>query len=66
MRRNIEKAISEYDKIGGDRLFGLTDIGKILELSTDEDTRKVDLALTVINAIKLGYVVGYRRAKRQK
>ena len=65
MARNIEKTISDYEKIGYSRDLILSDIGKIRDLSIDEDTGRVDAFDLIVNAFKVGYVVGYRRAKRQ-
>lgn len=66
MSRNIERTINDYEKIRYDRALGLSDIATIRELSLDKDTGKIDIFSIIGNAFKVGYVVGYRRAKKRK
>lgn len=59
MRRNLEKAIHEYEKLfGGRGIFYTSDYLQLRELSKNEDG-SIDPAVLV-------FIIGYRKGKRER
>ena len=63
MTRDIKKAVYEYEKLtNGDSKFYRSDVDQIFELTINNGS--MDVYRAVMIALKTGYVVGYRTAKR--
>ena len=61
MRRNVQKTITSYDQMMRGRVepFGVDDFHQIIDRAAG------DLFRIVSYSLKVGYVAGYRRAKRE-
>ena len=63
MRRKLKNYISEYDKkfYNSDKsTFYASDINELIEMSEDEG--QVALCDVIINSLKSGFMIGYKRA----
>lgn len=64
MTRNIKKTVEEFDKKHGKKdIFFATDLVNIKELSVARSESET-LYNAILNALKAGYVLGYRKAQR--
>ena len=64
MKRDIRKAVSDYEKHGRSA-FRVSDFDQIIEIAKKSD-RPADMVWNIVDtALKAGYEVGYRTAKRE-
>ena len=66
MKRDLRKALRDYDKSFSGTTHGafyLSDLDQILEIT--EFKRRLDVVGTIHTALKIGYVIGQRAAKRK-
>ena len=70
MKRNVKKAIENYDKTYGGNsrrgAFYVSDFNQLFKLSTPAGSTLPDLLKLTGHALKFGYMLGYRTAKREK
>ena len=66
MKRDLSKAIREYEKLfGGRGIFYTSDYLQLRELSKNEDG-SIDPAVLVDNAMMAAFTIGCRKGKREK
>ena len=70
MKRDLQKAITDYKKTfgGNDRrgAFYMSDIEQIIAVSKPAGSMRSDLYQLAGNALRAGFMIGYRTAKREK
>lgn len=70
MKRDLQKALQEYQKKfgGNDKrgAFYYSDIEQIRTMSTPPGSIVPDLFKVIGNALRAGFMIGYRTAKREK
>ena len=65
MKHDINKELSKFKKILDGRRdpFSVSDIDQVYRSAT-QPGGKIDTAVAIINALSVGYSVGYKAAKR--
>lgn len=64
MRRDIRKAVSNYER-RGKSVFTVSDFDQIVSIA-EQTNRPADMVWKMVDtALKAGYEVGYRTAKRE-
>ena len=70
MKRNLQKALQDYEKqFGGNDqrgAFYMSDLEQIRELSTPAGSTLPDPYQLAGNALRAGFMIGYRTAKKEK
>lgn len=70
MKRNLQKAITDYKKtFGGNDQRGsiyTSDLEQIIAISTPAGSTLPDPYKLASNALRAGFMIGYRTAKREK
>lgn len=64
MRKNVERAIEEYNKKHNRAKFGYYEIRELFRLSKKGEGAP-DSCDIMFNSLKFGYIVGYEAAKRE-
>lgn len=64
--RSIPKAVEDYERLtkDADKIL-LTDIAQVWDIAR-EPNGKVDIWTAITTALRAGYMIGYRTARRQE